>query len=196
MDKKIFIVGFIIVLFFNFSYGLEEVSQNLNKNELFSKIDMEHRNTRKYVSDELTRQREQFFKEIDGRAGYYEKEGKSMLSTAYLKLGLIWGGVVFLIAGLTHILRLKTERVRFNKLHTHLSNAILKSLKDEFKLEKENDGFSYKQQVNPEILTDKVQDILDERSKEVQNKLLDKHYNKLNKKQSNNELKFSEEIIL
>lgn len=80
------------------------------------KIDQEHKATRKFVSDELTRQRTEFFKEIDDRATYYENTVERLLSRTILYLGLLWGGIVLLVVGVTQFLRLRLERNKFEKM--------------------------------------------------------------------------------
>lgn len=80
------------------------------------KIDQEHKNTRKFFSDEMTRQRQEYFKSIDDRANYYETTANHLLTTAVLKLGLLWAGIVIFVVGITQFTRLRLEKNRFEKM--------------------------------------------------------------------------------
>lgn len=79
-------------------------------------INQEHKNTRKFLSDELTRQRNEFFKQFEERADYYESRADDMVNDAVWKLGLMWGGVVFLIFGLSSFLNRRLEKRKWNKM--------------------------------------------------------------------------------
>lgn len=83
---------------------------------IIDNIQAEGKTNRKFTSDELTRQREQLLREVDDRANYYEKQFNDMISTAVLKLGLLWGGIVFIITGLNTFLLRKLERRRYKML--------------------------------------------------------------------------------
>lgn len=91
---------------------------------VFTKIEQEAQNTRKFTSDELTRQREQFYKQFDERALFYEKEFYDALHTAVLKLSLIWGAIVFLVIGLSNMLRITLERKRFRRMKDTLKDEL------------------------------------------------------------------------
>jgi len=84
------------------------------------KIDQEHKNTRKFFSDELTRQRTEFFKQVDDRANYYEETVHSILSTAVWKLGILWFSIMFFLIGLEGILRNRLEKKKYKKLKDSL----------------------------------------------------------------------------
>jgi len=84
----------------------------------------EHKATRKFVSDELTRQRNEFFTGIDDRANYYETTAENLLTTAVWKLGLIWFGVVLIVTGFNNFLRNKLEKRKWAKLKTALTEEV------------------------------------------------------------------------
>lgn len=132
MKIKFKILGLFLMLvcfsFIAYAVPVQDVHDTLTKTEIFSKIDDEHKNTRKYFTDELTRQRTEFYKAIDDRAIFYEKEFNDVLTKTYFKLGLVWGGIVLFIVGLSHILKLKTERIRYNSLKNNLSLELKKEL--------------------------------------------------------------------
>lgn len=94
---------------------------------LFQKIDLEHKNTRQFFSDELSRQRLEFYNQFDERATYYETEFFDALNTAVYKLSLIWGAMVFLIVGLSNMLRISLESRRLKRLK--------ETIKDELRVE-------------------------------------------------------------
>jgi len=194
--KKLVILIVIAVLCTIGVYGqVESVHETLTKNEIYSKIDLEHKGTRKYVSDELTRQRELLFKEADDRATYYEKEAKSMLSTTFWKLSFAWGGIVFFIVGFMQTLRLKTERTRFNKLQKHISQAIISDLIQEFNIAKgKKEDINYKTKIDTPVVQDKVQDLLTAKSEEIQKKKLDKFYKDKDIKKPDEHLAIGEDI--
>lgn len=92
------------------------------------KIDQEHKNTRKFFSDEMTRQRQEYFKSIDDRAIYYEKTATDLLKSAVYKLGMLWAGIVIFVVGITQMLRLRLERNKSEKMlktiRQEIANAV------------------------------------------------------------------------
>lgn len=197
--KKILILLVVSVLCMLsvFAQPVENVHETLTKNEIYSKIDLEHKGTRKYFSDELTRQRELLFSEADDRATYYEKEGKNMLNTTYWKLGFAWGGVVFFIVGFMQVLRLKTERTRFNKLQKYLGEAIISDIMKNFNIDKLKEGkVEYKLPVDVPVMTDKVQDIMEAKAQEINKRKLDEHYKKEEIKKPQENLVVGEDIVI
>jgi multidrug efflux pump subunit AcrB len=76
----------------------------------------EHKNTRKFVSDEITRQRTQFNKDFEDRAEYYKNEADSLINQAVWKLGLMWGGIVLLVFGMSNFLNRRLEKRKWNKM--------------------------------------------------------------------------------
>jgi hypothetical protein len=94
---------------------------------MFQKIDLEHKNTRQFFSDELSRQRLEFYNQFDERARYYETEFYDALNTAVYKLSLIWGAMVFVIVGLSNMLRISLESRRYKRLK--------ETVKDELRVE-------------------------------------------------------------
>jgi hypothetical protein len=91
---------------------------------LIAHLDQEHKNTRKFFSDELTRQRQEFYTQFDDRAMFYEKEFFDTLNTAVLKLSLIWGAIVFCTVGLSNMLRITLERKRFRRMKETLKDEL------------------------------------------------------------------------
>jgi hypothetical protein len=94
---------------------------------LMQKITQEHQNTRKFFSDELTRQRTEFYTQFDDRATFYEKEFFNTINTAVLKLSLIWGAIVFFVIGLNSLMRITLEKKRWRR--------VKETIKDELKAE-------------------------------------------------------------
>jgi len=93
-----------------------------------NKINQEHSNTRKFFSDELTRQRNEFYKQMDDRAIYYEETVNDMLTTMVWKLGLLWGGIVFFIVSFNNLVRNRLEKKRFKKLKESLKGEVLRDM--------------------------------------------------------------------
>jgi len=104
------------------------VPQDVDTQEIQT-IQQEHKNTRKFFSDELTRQRNDFFKEMEDRAHYYETEAEDLVRTVFWKLALLWGAIVFIIFGLLNVLRLKLKEKEIRKLKNDIKNDILNELK-------------------------------------------------------------------
>jgi hypothetical protein len=93
-------------------------------NVVLQKMAQEHQNTRLFLSNELTRQREQFKSDFDARAAFYEKEFFDTLNTAVLKLALIWGAVIFCTVGLSNMLRITLENKRFKRMKAALKEEL------------------------------------------------------------------------
>jgi len=149
--------------------SIQQISTNpahetLNKNEIFSKIDLEHKNTRKYVSDELTRQRTEFLKEIDDRGSYYEKEVNTMFATFYWKVALVGGGVMLVIISIIAVLILKIERKRYKLFKEHLSESILKELRENFNLDDPVRKVAYSTKIDKENIMQKADQMLTEKA--------------------------------
>lgn len=123
-------------------------------NVVMNKVDQEHKATRKFFSDELTRQRQEFFKMMDDRANYYEDTADNMLTTTAWKLGLLWGGIVFVVVGLTSFLKVKLEKKRHQKLKQSLKEEITTELLKEQKKTQEQIDARKKQafQQSPEAM--------------------------------------------
>ncbi len=89
-----------------------------------NKIAQEHQNTRKFMSDELSRQRNEFFKEVDDRANYYEKTVESILTTTVFKLALLWGGIMFFFVSFNNFIRNRLEKKRYKRLKENIIEEI------------------------------------------------------------------------
>jgi len=110
------LMGLIVIVLGLFAAAQQTTVPKEIDTTTLQKITQEHKNTRKFFSDELTRQRQEFFKQMDDRANYYENTVNHLLSSAILQLGLIWAGIVLFITGITQFLRLKLERNKFDKM--------------------------------------------------------------------------------
>jgi len=93
-----------------------------------NKITSEHANTRKFVSQELVRQREVFFKEIEDRAIYYEDEARALKKRMFWQLGLSWAGVVLTVVGIYAFLSIKLEKVRTDLLSRRVGEEIARQI--------------------------------------------------------------------
>lgn len=88
-------------------------------------IQQEHKNTRKFVSDELTRQRNEFYTEMESRSKYYENRAENLINTAVWKLSLLWGGVVLIVFGLSSFLNRKLEQRKWSKMLDSVKHQII-----------------------------------------------------------------------
>lgn len=129
---KLMIIGFLILSIIS-TVGAQQTNtpdpQNL---QTLNKIAQEHQNTRKFFSDELTRQRNEFFTQMDSRFDYYERTADNFLTRTAFKLGLMWAGIVMLSIGTYSLFRVRLDKKknkRFNEtvgqlIRQEVSNAM------------------------------------------------------------------------
>lgn len=79
-------------------------------------IVQEHKNTRKFVSDEITRQRNDFFKTMESEANNYEDKANDIVSDAVWKLGLMWAGITFFVVGVLGFIGRRLDKRKWNKM--------------------------------------------------------------------------------
>ena len=115
-------VFFIMAIMASAAYAQTE-PQDINT-QIVQRVTQEHANTRKFVSDELSRQRTEFYDEMQERATYYEEEAQSMISNAVMVLSLMWAGIVLFVFGVANVLHIRLDKSRFKKL----KEAVLKEL--------------------------------------------------------------------
>lgn len=131
--RKIICLIIGLILFSSFIYGLE-APQEVNT-AVVSQIQQEHKNTRKFFSDELTRQQKVFFDQVDDRADYYETTVDKFLTTAVWKLALLWAGIMFAVTSFNNFLRIRLEKRRYEKLKKNIKEELVKELGIEVKQE-------------------------------------------------------------
>ena len=98
---------------------------------LNDKIVQEHKATRKFFSDEMTRQRTEFYNMMDERAINYENQVNDLLRTTAIKLFLLWFGSGALIIGLHSFLRNRMEKRRYSKLKDSLTKDVKEEIDKE-----------------------------------------------------------------
>lgn len=119
----------LIMLFVCSMFGIAQTSPtNPEDIATLNKIGQEAQNTRKYFSDEMTRQRTQIFKDFDDRAVYYENEFNNVITTAVLKLGLLWAGILIFFTSFNNYLRNRLEKKRYKKLKQNVKEEIVREL--------------------------------------------------------------------
>ena len=123
------------------------LAQNIPKEGTASEqlISQEHKNTRKFVSDELTRQRNEFYKGFEDRAEWYKREADDMINNAVWKLGLMWGGVVLLFFGISNFLNRRLEKRKWNKMLESARAEIKTDVMAELSREKDKIDAQHKQ---------------------------------------------------
>lgn len=111
-------------------FGSSQQTQPASPEDLatLNKIQLEHSNTRKFMSDEITRTKNTFFTDFDDRATYYEETFFSALNTAVWKLSLLFGGIIFFAMSINHILSIKLEKNKYKKLKKALKDEIGREL--------------------------------------------------------------------
>lgn len=97
---------------------------------VYAKVQQEHKNTRKFFSDEMTRQRTEMFKEWDDRANYYEDLFLSTITSLLWKLGLTIAAVVFFFFGFSRLMVTRLEKKKFEKF----KKIVLSELRQELNL--------------------------------------------------------------
>jgi len=121
--NRISLIAFIFIFCMPLLYGLDVARDD---QRIVSEINQEHRNTRSFISDELTRQKNDFFTQMDDRANYYEREADSIMTKAVWKFGIVWMGVTFLALGFNNFLSRKLEQKRYKLLKDSLIADIKK----------------------------------------------------------------------
>jgi len=124
--RQIILISIISLLILSLVSG--QTAPDPNQVATLNKINQEHSNTRKFFSDELTRQRQEFFKMMDDRFIYYEDTYRDIMATTTWKLTLLWAGVVLFITSFNNILRNILEKKRFKKLKESLKGEILRDM--------------------------------------------------------------------
>lgn len=95
------------------------------------KIDAEHKVTRQFMANELTKRETEFLKEFTGRADYYEDSYEDIMKKSVWKLGILWSGILLFFISFNKMIDLKTEEKKYQVL----KDAIKKDLMDEFRKE-------------------------------------------------------------
>ena len=134
MDKRFIILG-IFILFCGSVYAQVATPPQDYNTVIINKIQQEEATTRKFTSDELSRQRDVFFKDYDSRAQFYEKEFFNALNTAVIKLTAIWAAIVFMVFGLSNILRITLESKRYKRMKDSIRDELKMELLQKQKLE-------------------------------------------------------------
>jgi len=121
---------FISLVIFVPMFGFSQLVQPASPEDIatLNKIQLEHSNTRKFMSSEITRNKDVFFKDFDSRANYYEETFFSTLNTAIWKLSLLFGGIIFFAISINHILSIKLEKNKYKKLKKSLKEEIGRDL--------------------------------------------------------------------
>lgn len=97
---------------------------------VYSKVQQEHKNTRKFFSDEMTRQRTEMFNEWDNKANYYEDLFLSTITSLLWKLGLTIAAIVFFFFGFSRMMLTRLEKKKFEKF----KKTVLSELRQELNL--------------------------------------------------------------
>lgn len=118
----------IIIFFLICSFAVIGQTADPEDLQTLNKVGQEHQNTRKYFSNELTRQRTEFFKMFDDRANYYEETFDDMITKTVIKLALLWGGIMLFFTSFNNFLRNRIEKRRYKKLKQDVVNEVVQSL--------------------------------------------------------------------
>jgi hypothetical protein len=125
MKKLILLFG--LILFSTFVFGIDV--QPEKDTATISVIQQEHKNTRKFFSDELERQKKDFFNKWDDRANYYENTVDRMLTTTTWKLALLWGGILIMFVSFQSFLKIRMDKAKYDKFKDNVKEEIMKELK-------------------------------------------------------------------
>lgn len=183
MKLKLILVLIIILIPFGFCQVPEDVDT-----KIVQKIDQEHKNTRKFLSDELTRQRTEMFKQLDDRANYYEDTVNDILTKTLWSLGLLWASVTLFVVGITSFLKVRLERRRYDRLQKNLFDEINRRMpikrpatdnREEPKISQENFGFEIERERLMPRLKEKKPSFFEEMKKKKLQRLRDEKLKKL-----------------
>lgn len=98
---------------------------------IINKVDQEHKNTRQFVSNELTKKQMEFLNEFTTRADYYEGTYFALLRQAVWKLGLLWAGLMFFFVSFNKIITLRIEEKKYQVLKESLKIDLINEFKTE-----------------------------------------------------------------
>ena len=127
--KKIMIIVLLIISM-NFVSAIELPEDNMDNQVVINKIDKEHKDTRQFINSEFEKSKIAFFNDFDKRAQYYEMSYQTILQKAVFKLILAWFGTVLLVNGFFHLIRIRLEKKKYNKLKKSLKIDLKKELVD------------------------------------------------------------------
>lgn len=153
--KLINIIVFILIIF-SFNVVAVEIP-NEPSNLVINKIDSEHKNTRLYIQNELTKREKSFMDDFTKRADYYEGSLQDIINKFVFKAGLVLGGIIIFITSLNRLLQNRVEAKKYNVFKKSLKNDIKNEFKDEFAL------------LRKEIVSMPQQDIDDIKKLKIQN---------------------------
>ena len=88
------------------------------------KVQQEHQATRKFFSDELTRQKKDLFLQFDDRGKYYENQFTKIINGIMIKLALIWIGIVVFTSAFNKFLGNRMDKRRYKKLKDAVLNEV------------------------------------------------------------------------
>jgi len=125
--KKLIIMLLIFVLSTAFVYSV--VIPDESNTVIINKIDQEHKNTRQFTANELSKRQAEFINDFTTRADYYEETYHSLMRRAVWQLGLLWTGIMFFFISINKMISTRTEEKKYQVL----KEAIKKDIYDEFK---------------------------------------------------------------
>ena len=120
MKQIMLTIIFMLLLCVGLVSAVSVPENNLDNQIVINKIDKEHKDTRQYISSELSKSDKEFFNEFDSKATYYESSYKSIIRKAVFMLIIAWGGVVLFVNGFFHLIRIRLEKKKYNKLKESL----------------------------------------------------------------------------
>lgn len=132
MRWMIIIITLMILVSFNVLSATAPTPDFDSSGVIINKIDTEAKNTRQFLSNELTKREESFTNEFTKRADYYESAYQDILNKAVLKLGLFWSGIMIFFLSLNKIMMTRAEKKRY----AVMKEAIKKDIIAEFNTDK------------------------------------------------------------
>lgn len=134
MRRIILMVTIMILMSFNVLSATAPSPNFDSSGVIINKIDNEAKNTRQFISNELTKRETSFTEEFTKRADYYESAYQDILNKAVLKLGLFWSGIMIFFLSLNKIMMTRAEKKRY----AVMKEAIKKDIIAEFNTDKIN----------------------------------------------------------
>jgi hypothetical protein len=152
--KRLILLLLGLILFSNLVLGLDAPKDT--NTAVQSQIVQEHKNTRKFFSDELERQKKDMFDKWDDRADYYERTFDDMITNTVWKLALMWSGIMIMFVSFSAFLKTRMENRKYDKLKKNIKEELVKELtgnlpKQETKKEKPKEKYIYDNKFEVEL---------------------------------------------
>lgn len=95
---------------------------------VLNKISEEGKTTREFIAQIVDKKTEEFFTEFMSKAEIYKDDFDSMINSAVLKLGAMWGAILMFFLALDQTLKLRLEKKRYKVLKEAIKTDLIKEI--------------------------------------------------------------------